>query len=232
MSSENGLSVVENKARAIEAALVQGDLSKLSTEDRILYYTRTCESLGLNPTTRPFEYITLNGKLTLYAKRDATDQLRKLHGVSIAITSREQIGDVYVVTARATDKGGRSDESTGAVATAGLRGDAMANALMKAETKAKRRVTLSVCGLGLLDESELETVKGAAPVAEVQQEADPEVIAKWVSAFDDVEDEVAFRKHQDKCKAEVKDLAALNEIGVAAVKAAKRLGITLRKGGK
>ncbi|BEJ60493.1 hypothetical protein B10172_05150 [Campylobacter jejuni] len=30
---------------------------------------------------------------------------------------------------------------------------------MKAITKAKRRVTLSICGLGMLDESELETIK-------------------------------------------------------------------------
>jgi hypothetical protein len=29
---------------------------------------------------------------------------------------------------------------------------------MKAETKAKRRVTLSIVGLGMLDESELETI--------------------------------------------------------------------------
>jgi hypothetical protein len=38
----------------------------------------------------------------------------------------------------------------------------MANALMKAETKAKRRVTLSICGLGMLDESEVESIPGAA----------------------------------------------------------------------
>ncbi len=38
---------------------------------------------------------------------------------------------------------------------------------MKAETKSKRRVTLSLCGLGMLDESEVETIPGAvrAPVA-------------------------------------------------------------------
>jgi len=34
---------------------------------------------------------------------------------------------------------------------------------MKAETKAKRRVTLSICGLGLLDETEVETVSTAVP---------------------------------------------------------------------
>jgi hypothetical protein len=42
-----------------------------------------------------------------------------------------------------------------AVAVKGLIGEALANAYMKSETKAKRRVTLSIMGLGLLDESEI-----------------------------------------------------------------------------
>jgi hypothetical protein len=37
----------------------------------------------------------------------------------------------------------------------GLKGEALANALMKAETKAKRRATLSAVGLGMMDESEI-----------------------------------------------------------------------------
>ncbi len=37
--------------------------------------------------------------------------------------------------------------------------DDLANAMMKAETKAKRRVTLSICGLGMLDETEMATVR-------------------------------------------------------------------------
>ena len=48
--------------------------------------------------------------------------------------------------------------STGAVPIAGLKGEEFANALMKAETKAKRRATLSICGLGVLDETEVETI--------------------------------------------------------------------------
>jgi hypothetical protein len=97
----------------------------------------------------------------LYALRDCADQLRRLHGISIYITNRERIGDIYVVTARARDRAGREDESTGAVALGNLKGDALANALMKAETKAKRRVTLSIAGLGWLDETELATIPGA-----------------------------------------------------------------------
>jgi hypothetical protein len=41
-----------------------------------------------------------------------------------------------------------------AVAIGALKGDALANAPMKAETKSKRRVTLSLAGLGWLDETE------------------------------------------------------------------------------
>lgn len=140
-----------------EKVLIHGDLSKLTAAERLDYYSKVCESVGLNPLTKPFDYITLNGKLTLYAKRDCTDQLRHRDGVSVQIVSRESIDGVFIVTARAT-VGNRADESIGAVAIEGLKGDARANAIMKAETKAKRRVTLSICGLGLLDETEVDTV--------------------------------------------------------------------------
>ena len=150
-----------------------GDLAELDASQRTEYYHAVCKGLGLNPLTKPFEYLTLNGKLRLYALRDCADQLRRLHGISIYIANREKMVDIYVVTACAKDKTGREDESTGAVPLGNLKGDALANALMKAETKAKRRVTLSIAGLGWLDETELETVKGVvtgapdAPVATI-----------------------------------------------------------------
>ena len=153
---------------AVEQVLAMGDLSKLSPTDRLAYLAQVCASLGLNPLTRPFQYIELQGKLTLYATRGAADQLRRVHGVSIALIEREQIGDVYVVTAYARTPDGREDSSTGAVSTKGLAGDALANAFMKAETKAKRRVTLSIVGLGLLDESEMDSVPGARHTIDAQ----------------------------------------------------------------
>lgn len=156
--------VADANDKLIERIVMVGDLGKLRPEERSQYYSEVCRSLGLNPLTRPFEYITLNGKLTLYARRDATEQLRKLHGVSVVITARELMGDVYVVTARATDRAGRTDESIGAVPVGGLRGESLANAYMKAETKAKRRVTLSICGLGMLDETEAGSIPNAPQV--------------------------------------------------------------------
>jgi hypothetical protein len=149
----------ENKlTTAIESALIMNDLSKLSAEQRIAYCKEVCDSMGLNILTQPFEFITLNGKLTLYAKRTATDQLRKIHNISIHLTERTTLEGVYTVVARAKDPGGREDESTGAVFIQGLKGESLANAILKAETKAKRRVTLSICGLGFLDETEVASI--------------------------------------------------------------------------
>lgn len=147
-------------ARTIEQVLMTGDLSKLSPDQRVSYYNAVCQSVGLNPLTRPFEYLTLNGKLQLYARKDCTDQLRNRDDVSIVDLTREFIDGVYVVTATAKTREGRTDQSIGAVSIESLKGDAKANGMMKAETKAKRRVTLSICGLGMLDESEVESIPG------------------------------------------------------------------------
>lgn len=155
---------VRDPADIIEAVVLQGDLNKLQPAERVTYYRQVCRSLGLNELTRPFQYIVLNGALTLYATKNCTDQLRELHGVSITRLEFKTLGDIYLVTAYAVDKSSRTDSSTGAVAIGGLRGEMLANAYMKAETKSKRRVTLSLCGLGWTDESEIETIPGAQPV--------------------------------------------------------------------
>ncbi len=146
--------------QAMESVLIDGDLQKLSSEQRVIYYKKICESLGLNYLTKPFAYIRLNGKLTLYALKDCSEQLRKRDGVSIYAIKNELIEGVYVVTAYARTK----DVATGAVPLAGLKGEALANAYMKAETKAKRRVTLSLCGLGMNDQEEIESIPLAQKV--------------------------------------------------------------------
>lgn len=145
----------------IEKVLIGGDLSKLNEEQRLSYYQNLCVSLGLNPLTKPFQYMNLGGKLVLYAGKDCTEQLRKKYSVSVYKVESKTVNDIFLVTANAKLPDGREDASTGAVAILGLKGDALANAFMKAETKAKRRVTLSICGLGMLDETELETIPEA-----------------------------------------------------------------------
>lgn len=152
-----------NGGDIIESVIAKGDLSKLTPQERTRYYVEVCKSVGLNPLTKPFEYITLNNKLTLYALRNCTDQLRTIHGVSVDDLTETERDGVVVVTCKVRNKDGRTDMAKGAVAIANLKGEALANAIMKAETKAKRRATLSICGLGFLDETEVETIPNAAP---------------------------------------------------------------------
>lgn len=165
MNTENLPSTFDKQEfEIIEQVVMQGDLSKLNAPQRLSYYRKVCESLGLNPFTKPFEYIQLNGKLTLYAKKDATEQIRKIHGISIEGLDDKIVDDIYIVTAKAKSKDGRIDQAKGAVTIGHLKGDAKANAIMKAETKAKRRVTLSMAGLGWIDETEIETIPHAEKI--------------------------------------------------------------------
>jgi hypothetical protein len=147
----------------IERVIAIGDLKQLKPEERNNYYLAICRSVGLNPLTRPLEYIMLSGKLVLYARKDCSEQLRKIHGVSIKlVTGRD--GDVFRSKAIAKLPDGREDEDIGSVFVKGLGGEYLCNAEMKAVTKSKRRVTLSICGLGFLDETEIETIPSATPV--------------------------------------------------------------------
>ena len=154
----------QDQARLLEKVVIENDLSQLTPEERNKYYSATCESLGLNPLTRPFQYRRLNNKLTLYATKDASEQLTRNYQVSLEKRGSEDFEGVRIITYRATDPTGRFVDATGVVSIAGLKGDNLANALMKAETKASRRATLRLVGLGWLDETETETIKGAMRV--------------------------------------------------------------------
>jgi hypothetical protein len=146
----------------LDRVMLTGDLSTITPKERIDYYLGVCRSVGLNPLTRPFDYIKLNGRTVLYAKRDAGDQLRKIHNVSIEIVDRKIANGLLTIHVRAKMPDGRHDEDVGVVPwPENIQGEAAANLLMKGITKAKRRATLSICGLGILDESEVTSVPGA-----------------------------------------------------------------------
>ncbi len=164
MNAITNLPVVQQQPDAseiMEAVILAGDLSKLTADERTSYYMKTCSSLGLNPYTKPFDYIRLSGREVLYATKGCADQLRAIRRISLEIVDRKVVGDLMVITARATTPDGRSDEDMAAISVKGLAGEALANAMMKVTTKAKRRVTLSICGLGMLDETEVQSVLAA-----------------------------------------------------------------------
>lgn len=155
---------VEDRSKAIAEIIVKGNLALLTEEQKAQYLLAVCQACDLNPATRPFEFINMKGKLVLYALKSCSEQLRKRDKVSLSIVRTEHVDGVYVVTVQATTPDGRVDTDIGAVPLGSMAGEDRANAIMKAMTKAKRRATLSICGLGMLDESEVEAVAHTDPV--------------------------------------------------------------------
>lgn len=148
---------------ALLAVIMRGDLRHLTAKQRVDYINALCRSLGLNPLTQPFAFIEFQSKVICYAKRDAADQLRRIHGISVEIVERKITDGILTVHVRARDPSGRVDEDWGAVSLPdNIKGEFRANTILKGITKAKRRVTLSICGLGFLDETEVESMVQAS----------------------------------------------------------------------
>lgn len=141
---------------ALGHVLGTGDLSKLTNEERVGHYLRVCRSLALNPLSRPFDWVFFKDpdgpeKLALYANQSCAAQLRRQHQIRVEVTRRETVGEMFVVEVKGTTPDGREDFATKYVPLTNkhgrLTGHQYASALMKAETGAKRRLTLSMVGL-------------------------------------------------------------------------------------
>lgn len=195
----------QNKMAALEQVLIQGDLSPMSEGQRLDYVKAICRAVGISILFRPFDYIKFQGKTTLYANRSCTEQLRKRHKISIAITGRERVDGLYIVTAKAK-MGTKEDESIGAINIKGLTGEALANAMMKAETKAKRRVTLSISGLGMLDEVEARDL--AEQEAKITAQAEADVTETKLS---ETSERPAFEKEASQVSSDAETPAATTE---------------------
>jgi hypothetical protein len=142
----------------MEAVVVGGDLAKLGPDQRLSWYRARCQAADLDPRTQPFIYLYLNNKLQLYATKSASDQLIAKHKLDVQIVERrydQELG-LYEVRTKVQRKDGTSVEDVGVMFVANLKGEALANAVMKCFTKSKRRTVLSACGLGMPDESEAE----------------------------------------------------------------------------
>lgn len=156
----------------LEALVLNGDLSKLNQGQLLAYYKYRCEVVGLDPSTKPFDVLVLGGKKILYATKECSSQLSENHKLSPTIISTKTDAGIYEVQARVAGPDGRMTDDIGCVSIDGLKGEALCNARMKSVTKAKRRAILTHCGLGMPDESEIETIPGAriepAPPAPVK----------------------------------------------------------------
>jgi hypothetical protein len=111
-------------------------------------------------------------KLILYAAKNSTDQLRAIYGITTVPGSLKQWREEGMLKASISMrmKSGRTDSDIAVIPmerysrkqnrSYTLSGAQLANAEMHVVTKAKRRTTLALCGLGgIVDESELDTMK-------------------------------------------------------------------------
>jgi hypothetical protein len=102
--------------KAVEQAMLIGDISQMTDEQRIAYYTAVCRSLNLNPLTKPFQALADDdGKLKLYPDKGLAEQLRKRDKVSTKVLSREILDGLYIVTILARTPDGREEEAQGIV---------------------------------------------------------------------------------------------------------------------
>lgn len=168
--------------------VMDGDLSDIKPAMRPALVLALCRHIGVDPIERPFMVFADGKKIVLYATRACTSALCRERRISrdlLSVEERTIAGQpVIIARARATLlDGGRHDESTGVVPVMqaevewrdGANGkryknvvgwrmpdpNEAANLPMKAETKAKRRAVLDLVGLGISDESEIDTIRGA-----------------------------------------------------------------------
>ena len=159
----------------IAEAVIKNDLKDLKPMERVHYVKSVCDRLGIDYLTKPFDFIENDkGGVALYPNKECAAQLRQKYGITVRITDRQVNDHLCIVTAQALMPNGRADESIGAVAMEKELGEwktsqngkkyfvpsgkfqqlspeAKANAIMRAETKSKRRATFSLCGLGMAD---------------------------------------------------------------------------------
>lgn len=162
---------VQNSVVSMENASVReyfrsGNVAQMSEVEKDYVLARLCEKYGLDPILRPFDLISFQGGQKFYMTASATNQLANAKGLSRQVLNLT-IDDTRMIarcTVEVKDPNGRSEVANGFIAvskfqqppkgdTSGipkkvpLDGDDLANALLKLETKTKRRATLSFFGV-------------------------------------------------------------------------------------
>jgi hypothetical protein len=136
------------------------DLEGMSESQRHEYYLSACEYMSLPPELNvlAFHYMDQGDgarKLVLYAKKGATDIIRKNLNISVIDLKKEAGNGEVTWIAKGQDRSGRIEMSSGSKSIEGLRGRDLESAIMWAQTKALRRMTLQFAGAGILDETEI-----------------------------------------------------------------------------
>ena len=140
---EGGMTA-QDVGKLVESLVTRGDVSGLGPAERARHYLTMCARLGIDAHTQPFAFLRLNGKEVMYATRGATDQLARIHRINRRIVDGPKVMDVagtklVYALCEVSMPDGRTETATATVPLTDP-----VNVLMKCETKAKRRATLSI----------------------------------------------------------------------------------------
>jgi hypothetical protein len=174
----SGEDLLADEETVLRVMVARNDVAVLSDAQRHIWYMMQCEQAGLDPKTMPFIYVVLSSKMTLYATKKAAELLCQKQKISTGIIDERELKTVYIFKCRASTPDGRYTDASGVCSIGDLAGEKLANAIMKAETKARRRAVLAHCGLGMLDETEVETIPNAVVMASKENLDDYAAIRK------------------------------------------------------
>jgi hypothetical protein len=152
--------------------VIQHDLSKLTPEEVAKYLADVSVFIGLDPGLNGLDTIWMKNEngpgqsLVVYARRGTAEILRNILRIEVQSLTNQMINGSIVFTAagRKPDDngvvGGRNEIATGSKYITGLVGKALDDAIMTASTRALRRLTMQFTSLGILDESEVQSLVG------------------------------------------------------------------------
>jgi len=131
-----------------------GRCDQLNIDQQAEYKIYLCAKIGVSPTLQPIDLIPTKNGLRPYLNKGAAELIRDTRKISIADIEVSEKNGMFVAVCKVRGLNGRIDCDMGACPLNGTEKSPMApyNSLMKAVTKAKRRATLSMCGLGAIIE--------------------------------------------------------------------------------
>lgn len=138
----------------IEKAL-GGDLSPLSPSQRSQYYLARCASMGLDPASKPLDWITFQGKLACYPNVGAAAQLADKRNIQVDLGEIRREDGMLVCRGRGKTPSGRVAERTAYLDVGNAKGQDLANLFMKLESKTFRRVIAALTGWAAADAEEM-----------------------------------------------------------------------------
>jgi hypothetical protein len=156
------------------------DLDRLSKEELQQYYLDACAFHGVPPELNVLAFTYMDSgdgarRRVLYAKKGATDIIRERLGISVADLRKEIFNGTLTYTCFGKNKDGRFEIAVGASYIDGLTGRALEVAIMVAQTRAIRRMTLQFAGAGLIDETELQADSKTTDIKEALTVPQPTV---------------------------------------------------------